>query len=263
MNSRRSRLVQRSFERGIAHDEVQLRPANCNAWCVEVVLRICWILLALVCLVPSSLRAQRLKKKSIYLGGMGGFATLSGDGSAVITPSSASTSLFDPQNGAVGEVLVGTHLFRYLSFEGDYIWNRNPVTLVSTTQAAGVSSYYRQLEDVTQNAILANVLIYFRKRGDTIRPYLSEGFGGVSIHNTLSGEATAVGSPTLPPAKSDHASIALRTLVGMDVRMRNRWYGRYSFGETIDRNTFGDRISPPQHRIPKNFQNLFGVYFEF
>lgn len=256
-------MLQRSFERGIAHDEVQLRPANCDAGGVEVVLRTCWILLALTCLVPSSLRAQRVKKKSIYLGGMGGFATLSGDGSAVITPSSASTSLFDPKNGPVGEALVGTHLFRYVSFEGDYIWNRNPVTLISTTQAAGVSNYYRQPEDVTQNAFLANVLIYFRERGDTIRPYLSEGFGAVLIHNSVSDGATVVGSPTLPPSKSDHASIALRTLVGMDIRMRNRWYARYSFGETIDRNTFGDRISPPQHRIPKNFQNLFGVYFEF
>lgn len=226
-------------------------------------MRTCWILLALVCLVPSSLRAQRLKRKSIYLGGMGGFAILSGDGSAVITPAIASTSLFDPQTGPVGEALVGTHLFRYLSFEGDYIWNHNRVTLVSTTHAAGVSSYYRQSEDVTQNAFLANVLIYFRKRGDTIRPYLSEGFGGVLIHNTLSDGATVVGSPSLPPPKSDHASIALRTLVGMDVKMRNHWYARYSFGETVDRNTFGDRISPSEHRIPKNFQNLFGVYFAF
>lgn len=194
---------------------------------------------------------------------MGGFATLSGDGSAVITPSSASTSLFDPKNGAVGEALAGTHLFRYLSFEGDYIWNRNPVTLISTTQAAGLSSYYRQPEEVTQNAFLANVLIYFRERGDTIRPYLSEGLGGVLIHSSLSGGATVVGSPTLPSSSSDHASIALRTLVGMDVKMRDRWYVRYSFGETIGRNTFGDRISPPEHRIPKNFQNLFGVCFEF
>jgi Outer membrane protein beta-barrel domain len=247
----------------MAHDEVQLRPANRGVGVMEVVVKIGWVLLVMACLIPLRLSAQRSRKKLIYLGGMGGFATLSGDGSAMITPASASTSLFDPQNGAVGEFSAGVHLFPYVSFEGDYIWNRNPVTLVSTTESGGTTSYYRRPENVTQNTFLANVLIYFRRRGDRIRPYLSEGFGGVLIHNSFTGTATVVGSPTLPPANSDHASLALRTLVGMDVRMRNRWYLRYTFGETIDRNTYGDSIFPQEHRIPKNFQNLFGMYFEF
>ena len=247
----------------VGNDEVQLRPANRDMKLAEVAVKICCILLALACLMPSTLRAQRMKRRSIYFGGMGGLATLSGDGTAVITPTSSSTSLFDPQNGAVTEALIGTHLFRYGSFEGDYIWNRNRVTLVSTTQAAEASNYYQQPEDVTQNAFLGNVLIYFRKRGDRIRPYLSEGFGGVLIHSSLSNSAIVVGKPILPPAKSDHASIALRTLVGMDVRARDRWYFRYSFGETINRNTYGDQLAPQERRIPKNFQNLFGAYFEF
>ena len=226
-------------------------------------MKIGWILLTLVCLFSSLLPAQQLKRQTIYLGAMGGFATLSGDGSSVITSSSASTSLFDPQNGGAAEAFAGIHLFEFVSFQADYVWNRNPVTLVSTTENRSTASFYQQPENVTQNAFLGNVLIYFRRRGDLIRPFLSEGIGGVLIHNQSSGGAIVGGNPVLPPASSNHASIALRTLVGTDLRLRRGWVFRYTFGETISRNTFGDQLSPPEHRIPKNFQNLFGVYFQF
>jgi hypothetical protein len=224
--------------------------------------RIRWFLLPMLYLLAWRLQAQELKKV-LYLGGMGGIATLSGDGSAVITPSSASTSLFDPDNGGAGSVFAGIHLFRYVSFQADYIWNRNHVTLVSSIGSAGALDYYKQPEDVTQQAFLADVLIYFRKRGEVVRPYLSEGLGGVLVHNSFSSGAIIVGNPTLPLTKSDHASIALRTLVGIDLRLRDRWCLRYSFGETISRNTYGDQLVPPQNRTPMNFQNLFGAYFEF
>lgn len=222
-----------------------------------------WVLLMLVCLSPLQLPAQHIQRQTIYVGAMGGLATLSGDGSSSISASSASASLFEPKNGAVAEAFAGIHLFRYVSFEGDYIWNRNHVSLVSTTAGTGSTTAYQQPESITQDACLANVLIYFRKRGDRIRPYLSEGFGGVLIHSRSSGEPIVVGNPALPPASSDRASIALRTLVGMDVRLRGRWGVRYTFGETIDRNTYGDRLSPTEHGLPKNFQNLFGAYFRF
>lgn len=222
-----------------------------------------WVLLMLVCLSPMPLPAQRVRKPTVYLGAMGGLATLSGDGSSSISASSASASLFEPKNGAVAEAFAGIHLFRYVSFEGDTIWNRNHVSLVSTTATPGSTAAYQQPENVTQDAFLANVLIYFRKRGDRIRPYLSEGFGGVFIHSRSSGEPIVVGKPVLPPASSDRASIALRTLVGMDVQLRGRWSVRYTFGETIDRNTYGDRLTPSEHGLPKNFQNLFGAYFRF
>lgn len=220
------------------------------------------ILLALTCLIPSLVVAQQLTRETIYFGGMAGIATLSGDANAVITPTSASTSLYDPSNGGAASAFVGVHLFDYFSFQADYVWNRNDAVLVSSVNSPGVSSFYRFTETVTQNAFLGNALIYFRKRESRIRPYLSEGAGGVLIHSHLSGGGIIGGAPVLPPASSDHASIALRTSVGLDVRLGCSCYFRYSFGETIARNTFGDQLSPPEHRIAKNFQSLFGIYFK-
>jgi hypothetical protein len=221
------------------------------------------VLLTFFLLASYSAVAQRLAKQSIYAGGMGGVATLSGDGSANITPSSASTSLFDPDNGGAAEVFAGVHLFEYISFQVDYVYNRNNAVVVSTSGESNALNFFRQPESITQNAFLANVLIYFRKRNSRIRPYLSEAGGAVLLHSRLSGPAVVGGSVVLPPPASDHASIALRTSVGVDFRLRGPWYFRYSFGETITRNMLGDQVAPPQHRIPKNFQNLFGVYFRF
>lgn len=45
------------------------------------------VVLALSCLAPSLVLAQRLTKETIYFGGMGGIATLSGDANTVITAS--------------------------------------------------------------------------------------------------------------------------------------------------------------------------------
>ena len=153
-------------------------------------------------------------------------------------------------------------MFTYLRLQADYVWNRNDVVLVSSINGPGASSFYRLPESVTQNAFLGNALVYFRKRESRIRPYLSEGTGAVLIHSRLSGGGIVSGNPALPPASSDHASIALRTSVGLDVRLRDSWYFRYSFGETITRNTFGAQLSPAEHRIAKNFQSLFGIYFK-
>jgi len=212
--------------------------------------------------MPSLLRAQRLTNEMIYFGAAGGIATLSGDASAAITSSSASTSSYDPSNGGAAGAFIGAHIFDYLSFQVDYVWNRNDAVLVSSVNSPSVSSFYRLPETVTQNAFLGSGLIYFRKRESRIRPYLSEGVGGVLIHSRLSGGGIIGGTPALPPASSDHASIAVRTSVGLDVRLSGSWYFRYSFGETITRNTFGDQLSPPEHRVAKNFQSLFGIYFK-
>lgn len=221
------------------------------------------ILLAVACLAPSLLAAQQLTRSLIYLGGMGGMATLSGDGNAIVTSSSASTSLFDPMNGAAAGLFLGVHSFNYISFQADYVWNRSDVVLTSTSSSSGGLSFYQQPEALTQNAFLGSVLIYFRRRGGRIRPYLSEGGGAVLVRSRFSGAGIVEGNPRLPPASSDHVSSALRTLVGLDVRLRGSWSFRYSFSETITRNTLGGELSPPQHRIAKNFQNLFGFYFNF
>lgn len=207
--------------------------------------------------------AQSLVKQSVYVGGMGGIATLSGDGSAIVTASSASTSLLDPKNGGAAAIFAGIHVFDYVSLQTDYGWNRNDIALVSTSEGPNSGNFFREPESITQQAFLANVLIYFRRRSSRIRPYVSEGGGAVLLDTRFSGRAIVEGSPVLPPATSHHWSIALRTLVGIDLRIRGPWYLRYTFGETITRNMIGDQVAPAQHRIPKNFQNLFGVYFRF
>jgi hypothetical protein len=217
------------------------------------------IVAAVVCLLPAALFAQA----TCYFGVTGGIATLSGDGSAVVTSSSASSSLLNPMNGGAVDIFFGVHLFEYVSLQADYAWNRNNVILVSNQESAGSLSSYQQPEQFTQNAFLANVVVYFRKRGSRIRPYLSEGLGGVLLHTDFSGGGVSNGNPLLPPSSSDHASPALRTAVGLDARLRHSWFLRYSFGETLTRNTFGDQLSPPLRRIPKNFQNLFGVFYQF
>jgi hypothetical protein len=221
------------------------------------------ILVLITLISPSLLFAQQTGKRLIYAGAAGGLATLSGDGSADVTPSAASTSLLDPKNGPAGEVFAGIHLFKYVSFQADYVWNRNNVFLVSTSSDSGASDYFREPESVTQNAFLANVLVYFRNRKSRVRPYLSEGVGAVLIHSRLTGGGIVTGSPALPPASADHASIALRTLVGIDVRLQGRWSFRYTFGETLTRNALGSQVSPALQRVPKNFRSLFGVFVDF
>src|SRR5215467_3006155 len=126
------------------------------------------IVLALACLTPSLMLAQGLTRDMLYVGGMGGIATLSGDANAVITPTSASTSSYDPSNGGAASAFIGVHVFNYISLQADYVWNRNHVVLVSSINEPGASSFYRLPESVTQNGFLGNVLIYFRKRGSRI-----------------------------------------------------------------------------------------------
>src|SRR5215472_18620384 len=106
--------------------------------------------------MPSVLTAQRLTKETIYFGATGGIATLSGDANAVITPTSASTSLYDPSNGGAASAFIGAHIFNYVSLQADYVWNRNDVVLASSINTPGASSFYRLPESVTQNAFLGN-----------------------------------------------------------------------------------------------------------
>lgn len=221
------------------------------------------ILLVVAFLTPSLLAAQGLSRDVIYVGGMGGVATLSADANSVVTPTSAATSSYDPSNGGAASAFVGIRIFDYVGFQADYVWNRNDAVLVSSINNPSASSFYRLPETVTQNAFLGSALLYFRGPESRIQPYVSEGVGGVLIHSRHSNGGIVSGNPMLPPASSDHASIALRTSVGLDVRLRGSWYFRYSFGETIARNTFGNQLAPPEHRVAKNFQSLFGIYFRF
>src|SRR5215472_8158211 len=56
-------------------------------------LRAMWLMLLFF--LPSTLTAQR----QVYVGALGGLATLSGDGRYVVTSTSTATSLYDPGTG--------------------------------------------------------------------------------------------------------------------------------------------------------------------
>jgi hypothetical protein len=202
-------------------------------------------------------------QRQFYLGALGGLATLSGDGRDVVTASSAATSVLDPKNGPAATIFFGTHLFNYVSIQGNYIWNDNDVTLVSALSSPAGASFYRQPELSTQDAFIGDVLVYFRKRGGRIRPYLSQGGGLVHISSRFTGTTLARGTLMLPPAHSASTAAASRTSVGLDVCLSRGWYFRYTFGETISHNPISAQLSPPGTRLLKNFQNVFGIYRTF
>lgn len=217
------------------------------------------VLGVVVCLWPTLLLAQR----PLYIGALGGLATLSGDGSANITASSAATSLYAPQNGGAASLFLGWHIFKYVSIQGNYIWNRNDLTLTSTLSNPAAVSFYKQPMSSTENALIGDVLIYFRARGDRIRPYLSQGGGVVLFSTRESGSALASGNLLAPPGNSSSTFPGSRTAVGLDVRVAHAWYFRYTFGENISHNPVSAQLSPPGQRLLKNFQNLFGMFRTF
>jgi hypothetical protein len=222
-------------------------------------LKACAVLLLAVCVFPSRLRAQR----PVYVGVLGGLATLSGDAGSRISSSSVATSLYDPKNGPAASVFLGVHLFNYVSVQGDYIWNRNDVTLLSNYANPGGFSFYQQPESATEDAFIGDVLVYFRKRRSRIRPYLSEGVGVVRHSSHVSGSTLSSGDLPLPPANSAATFAATRTAVGLDVCLRPSWYFRYTFGENISHNPISAQLSPPAKHDLMNFQNLFGIYRTF
>lgn len=216
---------------------------------------VCFIAL---CFLPTLLLAQ----DRIYVGALGGLATLSGNGRSVVSPTSIATSLYDPKNGPVANVFAGIHLFRYISVQGNYIWNRNDVTLVSSLSNPTMFSFYQQPLSSTENSFVGDVLVYFRKRGNRIRPYLSQGGGLVHINSGVKGNTLSRGNLSVPSATSS-TFLTSRTAVGVDVRLHPAWYFRYTFGENISRNPISAQLSPPGQRLLKNFQNLWGIYRTF
>ena len=69
-----------------------LREKNGLRYCPKnhgmVNVQVKMMVLAVACLAPTFLLAQGLTRDLVYFGGMGGIATLSGDGAAIITPTS-------------------------------------------------------------------------------------------------------------------------------------------------------------------------------
>ncbi len=196
-----------------------------------------------------------------FVGVLGGVATLSSDARTLPTSLGLSASSYKPENGPVLNLVAGIHWNQYLSVQGNYVWNRNTLTLSSTT--SGSTSFYEERRKSTQQAALGELLVYFRGLDDRLRPYLSVGAGVVHFSSTRQNEILLGGTPVLPPTHFDSTRPALRVAVGMDVALTHRVALRYSFGETIRHNDVSAQLAPPARRNLANFQNLFGLVVRF
>jgi outer membrane protein W len=195
-----------------------------------------------------------------FLGAMAGVAALSPDARAVVTADDASVSLYDPKIGAALNVFGGVHATEYFSVQVNWIWNRNDIILVSSSQAG--AAFYEQRRRSRQHAAVIDALVYFRRRDSTIRPYLGT---GLAVFRFSSDEVLASTERGLPPPAGPIAAthLGLRSHVGIDARLSRNLSFRYSFSETISPNPISPSLAPPaQHRL-MNFQNLFGVVASF
>jgi hypothetical protein len=207
----------------------------------------------------SALRAQA----QVYAGVLGGVSTLSGDARSLLSPGSTDFSVYDPKNGIVLEILLGKHFSNYFALQADYIWNRNALTLTSAAFSNGTQEGYQETRSSSQQSAIADALVYFRKRGSRVRPYLSVGTGLVHLSSSEERLNQLLGAASLPPQKFSANVIALHVPVGIDVNLSSGWAFRYSFSETLSKNPISDRLSPAGLHSLKNFQNLFGLVRRF
>jgi hypothetical protein len=198
-----------------------------------------------------------------YAGVLGGVSTLSGDARSLLSPDSTAFSSYDPRNGGAVEVLVGRHFSDYFTVQADYIWNGNGLTLTSATFNNGTQEGYQETRNSSQQGVIVDVLVYFRRRDSPLRPFLSVGTGFVHFGSSREQFQQVVGTPDPPSQRFGSNMIALHVPVGIDLNLGKGWIFRYTFSETLSKNPVSDRLSPPGQHSLKNFQNLFGFIRQF
>src|SRR6266704_1166955 len=144
-----------------------------------------------------------------YAGVLGGISTLSGDARSLLSPSSSAFASYNPKNGGAVQVLVGSHFSDYFTLQANYIWSRNPLTLTAAAFNNGIQDGYQETRNSTQQSVVADVLVYFRKRDSRLRPYLSVGTGVVHFASSQERLDQVLGSPDLPPQRFSSNMIAL------------------------------------------------------
>ena len=219
----------------------------------------------------------------MFAGVAAGIATLAADARSEITSSGADVSLYKPENGPALNIFVGSHVHEYLTVQGNYVWNRNDVTLTSVRTTDSGPSFYDAPRASSQQAFIGDLLVYFRERRSAIRPYLSAGVGVVrllseeragTLVEKAMGQREALLAATLIYHLMDYvrprrlgviggADAILRVAVGLDVSLGGHWGARYSFSEGLSSNPISAQLSPPGQRSLANFQNLFGVVRSF
>jgi len=100
----------------------------------------------------------------MFAGVAAGIATLAADARSEITSSGADVSLYKPENGPALNIFVGSHFHEYLTVQGNYVWNRNDVTLTSVRATDSGPSFYDAPRASSQHAFIGDLLVYFRER---------------------------------------------------------------------------------------------------
>ncbi len=196
-----------------------------------------------------------------FAGALGGVATLSADARSLPTSQGLNVSLYKPENGPAVNLIAGVHLNQYLSVQASYVWNRNGLTLSSSS--SGPNSFYEERRKSSQQAVLFDLLVYFRRLDDRLRPYLSAGTGVDRFSSAQERLVALRSTPVLPQTRFSSTRPALRIAVGIDIALTHRVALRYSFGETIRHNDISAQLSPSGERLLANFQNLFGFVVRF
>lgn len=201
-------------------------------------------------------------ESTVYIGGLVGVSTLSADARSVVSGDEVAVALYEPQNGMAANLLIGIHVHDYVTVQANYISNRNDLMLLSTLSAPTGGSVTQAFSESAQHMVVGDLLVYFRPRGDRIRPYLSGGFGITRLRTeTLDQRPTGAASQT-PTVETD-ALATLRVAVGLDVAVGGGWSVRYSFSENVSRNPISERLTPAGRRNLANFQNLVGAFWSF
>jgi hypothetical protein len=216
--------------------------------------------LVIVLLLSALLPATAVHAQSrFFAGGAAGIATLSADGQTSITSDSVAFSTYRPFNGAALNLFAGTHVNDFVSLQGNYIWNRNELTVTSSLATPGSLAVREEKRGSAQNSAIVDFLLYFRNRESWARPYLSAGSGVVHFKSNQKELLNSRGSPPQIEPEFTSTALALRVAVGIDVLIGRGLAVRYSFSETIRGNPVSRRLSPPGERNLANFQNLFGI----
>jgi hypothetical protein len=211
-------------------------------------------------MIATSASAQ--EDRRLFTGALVGVSTLSADARTMTQGSSADISLYKPENGLAVDLFAGYHLARFVSVQANYIFNRNDLTLMSSFLTPDGGGFYEQPRRSAQHAFVTDVLLYFRPFGSGIRPYLGTGLCAVRFRSPDA--APTVSTHVVPPPGGISATeIALRSHVGIDMKLSRHMSFRYSFSETIGRNPIGRHLTPAGERRLANFQNLFGFVANF
>src|SRR5437016_1443288 len=198
---------------------------------------------------------------TIYIGAIGGIATLSADAGSRGTAQALSLSSYAPANGGALNIFAGVHLHNYFSVQANYVWNKNDLVLNSSS--SGTGAFYEESRSSSQNSGIFDFLIYFRRRSSRIRPYLGTGVGIIHLSSTQEKLIASSGAPSLPPSTFSSTGPVFRSHVGIDLRLARKLDFRYSFSEMIGHNGISKHLAPPAPRGLENFQNLFGFVVRF